>query len=52
MKVITVKKTSNDEKNDNNNTIKSVKQNVTDVNEDDHCIYNSDQYLNIENVKV
>ena len=52
MKVITVKKTSNNKKNDNNDTIESMKQNVTDVNENDHCIYNSDQYLNIENVKV
>ena len=40
IKVSTKKKMSNDNKNDNNNTIESVKHNVTKMHEDDCCIYN------------
>ena len=48
----TEKKTSNDNKNNDNDTIKSVKHNVTKMHKDNYYIYNFDQYLNTENVKV
>ena len=43
---------SNNDKNDDNNTIKSVKHDVTEMYKNDCYIYNSDSYLNTKNVKV
>ena len=43
---------NNNDKNDDNNIIELVKHSVTEMHENDYCIYNSDQYLNTENMKV
>ena len=46
------KKISNNNKNNNNDTIESMKHNVTKMHENDYYIYNFDKYLNIENIKI
>ena len=48
----TEKKTSNNDKNDDNDIIELVKHSVTEMHEDDYYIYNFNWYLNTENVKV
>ena len=52
IKVSIEKKMNNSNKNDDNDTIKSVKHDVTEMHEDNYCIYNFNQYLNTENIKV
>ena len=43
---------SNDDKNDDNNTIKLIKHNVIEMHENNCYIYNFNWYLNTENMKV